>query len=176
MRAGEHLPARVRKIHQIGEQDGRIGKAVGDRNVALADPANDRFRQDVQQQRFGLALLDLQLVDERQLAIAQPLSLQGCFNARAEQHRIEGFRNVIFGARLDATHDAVDLVQRRDHHDRNMLDSWIGLKPVNTSNPFISGIIRSSRTRSNCGFGHRLEGRSATVSRVDGMTLATEPT
>ena len=58
------------KIHQIGEQDGRIGKAVGDRNVAFADAAYDRSRQNVQQQRFGLALLDPQLVDESQFAIA----------------------------------------------------------------------------------------------------------
>ena len=71
---------------------------------------------------------------------------------------IERFWNVIFGSRLDATHDAVDLVQRRDHHDRNMLVNWIGFKPVQHLQSIYIRHHQIEQDEVKFGFGHRLEG------------------
>ena len=108
------------------------------------------------------------IVDKSLLAIAQPLSLQGGVDARAQQHRIERFRKVVFGPRLDATHDAVDLVERRDHDDRNMPDDRIGLEPAQDLESVHIRHHQIEQDKIELGFGHRLERRSSAVRRRDG--------
>ena len=46
------------------------------------------------------------------LLIAQALFLQARADARLEQHGIDGLRQVILRAELDATHDVVETLQR----------------------------------------------------------------
>jgi hypothetical protein len=54
------------------------------------------------------------------LAVAQPLLVERGVDPRPQQDRIERLRQVVFGAGLDRTHDAVELVERRDHDDRDV--------------------------------------------------------
>ncbi len=94
----------------------------------MTHPFDNTCRQDIQQQRVRLRLLGLQFDRERLLAVTQLFSFQRCIDTRGKQHRIKRFRNIVFGSRLDAAYDAVDLVECRDHNDRDMLDSRIILQ------------------------------------------------
>jgi hypothetical protein len=46
------------EVHQVGEQHGDVGEAVGDHVLALLEPVGDRGGQDVEQQPLRPFLLD----------------------------------------------------------------------------------------------------------------------
>ncbi len=50
--------------------------------------------------------------------VAQPLLLEAGADARPQQHGVERLGKVVLRPQLDAAHDAVDLVEGRDHQDR----------------------------------------------------------
>ena len=52
--------------------------------------------------------------------VAKALLFQQGANACTQQNRVEGLVEVILGAKLNAPDDAVDLVERRNHDDRNV--------------------------------------------------------
>ena len=62
------------------------------------------------------------------LLIAEALLLQARADARAEQHRVEGLRQVVLRAELDAPHHAVHLVERRDHQDGQLPQRRVALE------------------------------------------------
>jgi hypothetical protein len=68
-----------------------------------------------------------ELTKQLALLIAQALFLKAGRHARAEQHGIDGLEQVVLGAHLDAAGDAVHLVHRRHHDDRDVAQLGIGL-------------------------------------------------
>src|SRR5579863_2199853 len=164
------------KPDQIGKQDGRLGKTIGDLDFALANSADDCFGQYVEQQGLGLALLYLQLVEKGLLAITQPLSLEGCVNPRSEKHRIERLGNVVFGARFNASHDAVDFVQSRNHHDRNVLKGGIGFDPHQHLQTIHLRHHQIEQDQVVTRLRRRLKRRSAIFGGVDEMTVPAKAT
>ena len=59
-------------------------------------------------------------LDEGPLPVARALLRDARLHARLEQHRIEGLRQEILGALLDAAHRARHVVERRDHDHRDV--------------------------------------------------------
>ncbi len=107
-----------------------FGDAVGDGGLALAHARDDALRQDVEEKRLGARLLPLQIGDELLLAVAQPFLFQRGADARAQQDRIERLGQIVLGAGLDAAHHAVELVERRNHDDRNVAGMRRRLEPA----------------------------------------------
>ncbi len=124
------LRRQVGEADKIRKQNGRIRHVIGNHRLALVEPRYDQPGQDVQEQRLRLLLLDAQLLHDDPLAIPQPLLLDAGIDAGAEQDRIERLRHVVLGAGLDARRDAVDLVKRRDHNDRNVAMPLLALEPL----------------------------------------------
>ena len=54
------------------------------------------------------------------LGISEGLLFQACADAGFEQRGIEWLWQIILRARLDATHHALQFIQRRDHDHRNI--------------------------------------------------------
>ena len=64
------------------------------------------------------------------LPVVQALLLQARADPRLQQHRLERLAEIVLGAELDAAHDAVELVQRRDHEHRDVAPGGIGLEAL----------------------------------------------
>ena len=68
--------------------------------------------------------------------VPEPFLFQAGADARIQQHRIEGFGQVVLGADFDATDDAVDFIYRGEHDDRGVavrcvcLEQFERLQPV----------------------------------------------
>ena len=58
--------------------------------------------------------------EQRLLLVVQPLFLDAGADSRLEQYRVERLRQVVFRALLDATYDALHLVQRGNHDHRDV--------------------------------------------------------
>ena len=52
--------------------------------------------------------------------IMKTFAFDGCGDARAQQGRIERLRQIIVGTEFDAANDALDLVDGRNHNDRDV--------------------------------------------------------
>ena len=63
-------------------------------------------------------------------AVAQKLVLEARSDARAQQRRLERLGQIVDRAGLDAAHDAVDVVQRRDHDHRDFGGGGLRLQPA----------------------------------------------
>ena len=59
--------------------------------------------------------------------VAQPLLLQTRADPRPQQHRLEGLREVVLGAELDAPHHALELIEGRDHEHGNVAQGRVAL-------------------------------------------------
>ena len=108
------------KPDQIAKQDRGFRDAVGNHHLAAAHAIDNALRQDVQKQRLGPALFLFELNDEFLLPVTQPFFLQRGADARLQQRRVERLAQIVFGAGLDAAHDAVDLVERGNDDHRNI--------------------------------------------------------
>ncbi len=141
----------------------------------MAHPLHDGGGQDIQQQRIGLAFLGLQFLGKGLFAIAQPLALQRGVDAGVEQDRIEGLWEVVFRPGLDAAHDAVDLVERRDHDHRHMPGSGIVLEPAQHLEAVHVRHHQVEQDQIEFGFRQDLQRRQAAVRLDHDMAVATEP-
>src|SRR5262249_61728336 len=58
---------------------------------------------------------------------AEPLFFERGADSSSQQDRIEGFAEIVLRAGLDTAHDTVDLVEGRDHDDRDIAQGRIAL-------------------------------------------------
>src|SRR5262245_10567577 len=56
----------------------------------------------------------------RRHLIMEPFAFQRCTDPRSERSRLEWFRQVVLGAKLDAANNTVELADRRDHDHWNV--------------------------------------------------------
>jgi hypothetical protein len=66
----------------------------------------------------------------RLLLVAQALLLEARVDPRAQQHGIDGLRQVILGAELDAAHDARRVFERRRDDDRQVAQLQVADHPL----------------------------------------------
>ena len=96
----------------------------GSRSVAH-DLVDDRLGQEAGEDVADAIALDL---DEP--ALGEPRVDPG-----AQQRRIERLREVVLGARLDTAHDAVQLIDRRDHDHGDVAQAWVALDVLEHGEP-----------------------------------------
>jgi len=122
------------------ESDPPVLEREGVVEVAADLPRRVEGRGDLPARRLGQrvgqeVLLDLpadlelpfELARVVALSVLEPLLLERGRNAGAKHDRVEGLGQVVRGAELDRAGDAVDLVDGRDHDDRNVPEH--GIRP-----------------------------------------------
>jgi len=110
-----------------------------------------------------------------QLAVAQPLLLQARADARLEEHGLEGLRQVVLGAALDAAHHAGQVVERGDHDHGHVARARVGLdalehgEAVELRHHHVEQDEVERRRREH------LEGAAAARRALDGVALPLQP-
>ena len=60
------------------------------------------------------------IADALALQVIQPLSCQTAVDPSPQKHGVEGLRQVVLGPQLDSAHDALHVLERGDHDDRDV--------------------------------------------------------
>jgi hypothetical protein len=112
------------EVHDVGEEDGDLGEALGDVALAVLEALGDGLRQDVEQEALGLLLLDLkelllllELDEAEAVEVAEAFALKRGVDARAEDGGVDGLGQEVLCAQLDAAGHGVELVQAGGNDD-----------------------------------------------------------
>jgi hypothetical protein len=109
-RQGEYVVEVAGHLTRRAEPGGDV-PARGDGHLPRQESLLDGPpRQELPLQAPGMSLLQ----------VAETLLLEAGANPGVQQDRVEGFGQVVLGAQLDATDDAVGVVQGRDHDYRDV--------------------------------------------------------
>jgi hypothetical protein len=108
-RAEAPTPERVAEIEERTQHD--VAAFVD----AVAEPLGPVGRWF----HYGLTSSDV-LDTALALQVVQPLSRQTAVDPSPQKHRVEGLRQVVLGPQLDSAHDALHVLERRDHDDRDV--------------------------------------------------------
>ena len=101
--------------------------------------------------------------------------LESRTDPRAQQHRVERLRQVVLGAGLDAAHRAVELVEGRDHDDRNVPRARIGFEPAEHVEPVHPRHHQIEQHEVEALGGGQRERRSAVFGEADPVSFAYQP-
>ncbi|HJU57110.1 MAG TPA: hypothetical protein VJ774_00005 [Actinomycetota bacterium] len=122
------LPTFEPVIHRQATREQSLRDLVRHEPLELAGP--DQLGHLLLDPRLQETIQPVDLLDVLSLKVVQSLLHQSGPHTCAEEHRVDRLGQVVIGAELDASNRARDVVDRGDHHYRQMSQPGVVLQPL----------------------------------------------